>query len=174
MEGVTVIRSGRKTLALEVKPDGRVLLRLPFGCSNSEAESFFESNRAWLERAKIRVAERIEHYTEPTEQECAELKELARKIIPERVKYFSELTGLVPSSVHITSARTRFGSCSGKNSVSFSWRLMKYPSDCIDYVVLHELSHIKHHDHSAKFYALIARYMPDHEARRKKLSEYQK
>ena len=68
---------------------------------------------------------------------------------------------LTPASVKITSARTRFGSCSGKNSVCFSWYLMRYPDEAIDYVVVHELAHLRHHDHSPAFYALVERYLPD-------------
>ena len=79
--------------------------------------------------------------------------------------------GLVPSGVKITSARTRFGSCSGKNGLCFSWRLMQYPPEAIDYVVVHELAHIRHHDHSPAFYALVGQYLPDWEARVKLLKE---
>lgn len=79
--------------------------------------------------------------------------------------------GLVPTGIKVTSARTRFGSCSGKNSICFSWRLMLYPSEAIDYVIVHELAHIRHHDHSPAFYTLIERYMPDWRERMKLLKE---
>lgn len=79
--------------------------------------------------------------------------------------------GLVPAGIKITSARTRFGSCSGKNSVCFSWRLMLYPPEAIDYVIVHELAHIRHHDHSPAFYALIEQYLPDWKVRMKLLKE---
>ena len=79
--------------------------------------------------------------------------------------------GLVPAGIKITSARTRFGSCSGKNSICFSWRLMLYPPEAIDYVIVHELAHIRHHDHSLAFYALIEQYLPDWKARMKLLKE---
>ena len=76
---------------------------------------------------------------------------------------------LVPAGIKITSARTRFGSCSAKNSICFSWRLMLYPPEAIDYVIVHELAHIRHHDHSPAFYALIEQYLPDWKARMKLL-----
>ena len=79
--------------------------------------------------------------------------------------------GLTPTGIRITSARTRFGSCSGKNSICFSWRLMLYPPEAIDYVVVHELAHIRHHDHSPAFYALVERYMSDWRDRMKLLKE---
>ena len=72
------------------------------------------------------------------------------------------LTGLSPTGVRITSARTRFGSCTLKNALNFSLFLMEYSAGAVDYVVLHELCHIRHKNHSRDFYALVARYMPDY------------
>ena len=77
--------------------------------------------------------------------------------------------GLKPSSVKITSAEKRFGSCSSKNGLCFSWRLLAYPTAAVEYVVVHELAHIKHHNHSPAFYALIEKYMPDYKERQKLL-----
>ena len=76
------------------------------------------------------------------------------------------LMGLRPAGITITGARTRFGSCSSKRRISFSFRLMQYPPEAIDYVVVHELAHLRHMNHSAQFYALIEQYMPDYKVRR--------
>ena len=94
------------------------------------------------------------------------LIEKAKTVLPPKIDHYAALMGVHPTRVTITSARTRFGSCSGRNAISFSWRLMQYPEEAIDYVVVHELAHIRHHDHSAAFYRFIASVMPDHEARR--------
>ena len=75
------------------------------------------------------------------------------------------MMGVTPAGVKITSARTRFGSCSGKNSLCFSWRLMLYPPQAIDYVVVHEMAHIRHHNHSKDFWAFVASVMPDYRER---------
>ena len=74
--------------------------------------------------------------------------------------YYSEWMGLYPTQVRITGARTRFGSCSSQGHICFSWRLMQYPPEAIDYVVVHELAHLRYMNHGAEFYALIARYLP--------------
>ena len=87
------------------------------------------------------------------------------------MEYYSALMGLTPTALHITSAKTRFGSCSGKNSISLSWRVMQYDERAIDYVVVHELAHIKHHNHGKQFYALIERYLPDYKERAKILKK---
>ena len=100
-------------------------------------------------------------------------REVAHEKLPERVKIWSTITGLCPAVVHITGAKTRWGSCSGKNSVNFSWRLVTAPPAAVDYVVLHELCHLVHHDHSPAFWALVSHWMPDYKARKALLREIQ-
>ena len=90
----------------------------------------------------------------------------AKAVLPERVAYWAARMGVEPAGITITAARTRFGSCSGKNRLNFSLYLMDYPAEAIEYVVVHELAHIRHHDHSTAFYGEVARYLPDWRSRR--------
>ena len=87
------------------------------------------------------------------------------------MEYYGRLMGLMPTGLTITDARKRFGSCSGKNRISFAWRLMRCPEKAIDYVVVHELAHIRHKNHGAAFYQLIASVLPDYKERIKLLKE---
>ena len=80
--------------------------------------------------------------------------------------------GVVPSNVSINQAKTRFGSCNPKNSICFTYRLILYPKEAIDYVVVHELAHIKEKNHGKRFYALIKQYMPDYKQRENLLKTY--
>ena len=105
-------------------------------------------------------------HPEPDEAGQAELIRRAKIELPPKVQYYAKLMNLYPTGLKITSARTRFGSCSGKNSICFSWRLMDYPESAIDYVVVHELAHIAHKNHGPQFWALVERYLPDYRARR--------
>ena len=105
-------------------------------------------------------------HPEPTDAERAAYIRQAKACLPQRVAYYSERMGLYPTQVRITGARTRFGSCSSQGHICFSWRLMQYPPEAIDYVVVHELAHLRYMNHGAEFYALIARYLPDWKARR--------
>lgn len=157
----TVLRSRRRTLALEVTRDVRVVVRAPLHASDADIADFVASHSRWLDAAlKRRIAHNAAH-PEPTEAERKELIKRARSELPQRVAYWSSVMGLTPTSVKVTSAKTRFGSCSGKDGICLSWHLIQYPSAAIDYVVVHELAHIRHHNHSSAFYALIERYMPD-------------
>lgn len=94
---------------------------------------------------------------------------VAAREIPARVASFSERTGWIPSAVGIGNAATSWGSCSGKNRLIFSWRLMMAGPDEIDYVVVHELAHTVEHNHSSRFWTLVAGVLPDYQKRRKAL-----
>jgi hypothetical protein len=112
------------------------------------------------------------------EQENAKLvfqnwyRKQAKSLILERVKYFAKIHQLHYEKITITSARTRWGSCSPKNSISFSWRLIMTPLDVVDYVVVHELAHTVHHNHSKRFWGLVEKILPDYKERRKWLRKY--
>ena len=95
----------------------------------------------------------------------------AERIIPERVEYFSQITGHTPKSVKLNCAKTRWGSCSAKGSLNFSWFLIMASQKCVDYVVIHELSHMKHMNHSAAFWREVAKYEPEYKQRRQELRE---
>lgn len=98
----------------------------------------------------------------------------AKKILSARVRYFSEQLGESPSSIKITGAKTRWGSCSARRSISFSWRLLMAPPEAFDYVVVHELAHLKELNHSPEFWREVARILPDYLDRRETLKPLQK
>ena len=164
-----IVRSRRRTVALEVTREGRVLVRAPLRMPQGEIERFVASHAAWLEKAQAKVAARQAAHPPLTEQETAALRQRAKELLPDRVAHYAAIMGVTPTSVKITSARTRFGSCSGKNGICFSLYLMQYPEAAIDYVVVHELAHIRRHDHSPAFYAEVAKVLPDYKERMKLL-----
>ena len=166
-----LIRSRRKTLAVQVTREGRVLVRAPLRLAKYRIEQFVTEHVGWITQALAAQQTRREAHPEPDAAKQAELIRRAKEELPPKVRYYADLMGLYPTGLKITSARTRFGSCSGKNSICFSWRLMDYPEPAIDYVVVHELAHIAHHDHSPQFWALVERYLPDYRQRRAMLRE---
>ena len=98
----------------------------------------------------------------------------AKRIIQEKVNEHLQIIGVAPTAIRITGAKTRWGSCSGKNSINFSWRLAMADNDVIEYVIVHELCHIKEHNHSPHFWAAVESVMPDYKARQKRLKLLQK
>ncbi len=95
-----------------------------------------------------------------------------RKVITERVAHFAKLHGFKYRSVRISGAKTRWGSCSSKRTLSFTWRLVMAPLDVIDYVVLHELAHLRHHNHSYNFWKLVEAMLPTYQVYRRWLKQY--
>jgi len=96
-------------------------------------------------------------------------KKLAREEIFKKVEYYSKMMNLRPGSVKINSAKTRWGSCSGKNSLNFSWKLIFADEDTINYVVVHELAHTKEHNHSPEFWEIVERFFHDYKECRERL-----
>jgi predicted metal-dependent hydrolase len=106
---------------------------------------------------------------------CVQIyKILAKRDLPDRVFDFAKQMAVMPTAVKITSAKTRWGSCSSKKSLNFSWRLMLADDDVIDYVVVHELAHIRQMNHSAAFWAIVEDILPDYKERKVQLRVLQK
>lgn len=164
----TVKRSNRKTVGLEITNNCEIIVRAPIRMGDREIADFVNKYRGWIDKKLPEAEKRAERSRTISEHEDV-FRRSAYEIIPPLVEKYSKIMGLKPTSVKITSAQKRFGSCSGKNTLCFSWRLMAYPTKAIEYVVVHELAHIKHRNHSAKFYALVEKYMPDYKERQKLL-----
>lgn len=165
----TLIYGKRKTLSLTVQPDCTVLVKAPTGYPQAEIAQFVQAHEQWIVRATARQKQRAEAENALTEKRIQELRALAEVEIPRRVEFFAKQMGVQPTGIKITSAKTRFGSCSAKDSLCFSWRLMLYPPEAIDYVVVHELAHIKEKNHAPAFYKVVASVLPDYKAREKLL-----
>ena len=161
-----VVRSGRKTIAIQVGPDGTVTVRAPLRVSDRALAALTEQRRDWIEKTVEKQKRRAAENPPPTAAEIEALRRRAKAELPPKVEKYAAVMGVAPTGVRITSAKTRFGSCSGKNSLSFSCLLLRYPEAAVDYVVVHELAHIRHHDHSAAFWAEVEKYLPDYRARR--------
>ncbi len=138
------------------------MVRAPYGCSDAFIMEFVEKHRGWIK--KHQAAHRTY-----TEGQIAALRARAKAYLPGRVAYYAALMGVTPTGVKITSARTRYGSCSPKNSLCFSLYLMEKSERAIDYVVVHELAHILRRDHSAAFYKIVEKILPDYRERVKEL-----
>ncbi len=159
-----IIRSRRRTLGIEVRPDGLVV-RAPLRAGRREIESFVAKNEAWIEKhlrlAKEKQAELAE--IEPlTQAEIAELAKRAKEVIPQRVAYYAPLVGVTYGKITIRKQHSRWGSCSVKGNLNFNCLLMLAPPEVLDSVVVHELCHRKQMNHSKAFYTEVLRVYPDY------------
>lgn len=169
MIAYTLIRSSRRTLSLEVTRELTVLVRAPMRVPKAEIDRFVERHEAWINTHMEKQRQRVQDHPEPTEEEKQMLIARAKQELPERVARYAAIMGVQPTGITITGARKRYGSCSGKNRLCFTWRLMACPDEAIDSVVVHELAHIVHKNHGPKFYELVESVMPDYRERKKKL-----
>lgn len=167
----TVIRSKRKTVALQVNADGELIVRAPLRFSEGKIKKLIEEHRGWIEEKIAESVQRKINHPDLTEEEISALKKQAKALLPVLTKKYAEIMGVSYGTVKITSAQKRFGSCSGKNNICYSYILMQYPIKAIEYVVVHELAHTVHHDHSRAFYETIAKYLPDYKQREKLLKK---
>lgn len=160
-----LVRSKRKTLSIEINENCEIIIRAPLKMSEHEIEKFILEKLDWIRKSLEKMKVRAENRRIYTDEDIKALYKKAKELLPERVKYWASVTGFMPTGVKITGAKKRFGSCSPKNSLCFSVYLFDYPMEAIDYVIVHELCHIREHNHSPAFWALVKKYLPDYKER---------
>ena len=166
----TIVRSNRKTVAIQITADGQILLRCPNRMPQQEVLRFAESKRDWIKKhlATLSAKPSLPPFTE------AELHTLATQIKPciaERTAYFAELLGVTYGRITIRAQRSRWGSCSSKGNLNFNCLLALVPEDVLDYVIVHELCHLLEMNHSSAFWNNVERIIPDYQVRRKWLKD---
>lgn len=164
-----VVYSDRKTVGISVKSDGTLIVKAPVGTKRKDIDKILEENSDRVERLRKRFGHHNKMMNKASVQEEILLRRKASEIIPGKVEYYSKKLGVSVSNVKITSARKRVGSCSKDGRICFSFYLMRFPDEVIDYVVVHELCHIIHFNHSKEFYAQVEQILPDYRERQKKL-----
>ena len=175
---VEVVYSRRRTLGLEVRADGRVILRAPKGLSNQAVMDFVKERQAWIvqkwfetERIRRQKAERPPRDYEQNPALEAQYRKEARRRITERAAYFAEKMGVDYGRIAIKAAKTRWGSCSARGNLNFHWKLILMPPAILDYVVVHELAHRIEMSHSPRFWTQVERILPDYRERRRWLKD---
>ena len=209
-----IIRSKRKTIALIVDMDGRVIVRAPSNATSKQIEEFIDEKEEWI-RSKKEMADKLprvlpkayitgedfyylgrSYPLEIVDEQSKPLiltekflltrtalphaeeiftrwyKNQARRVITQRVEKFAKENGFVYKRIRITSAKTRWGSCSSKDSLNFTWRLVMAPIYAIDYVVIHELVHLEEKNHSKAYWYKVKKLMPDYKYRRSWLHDH--
>ena len=162
---VELIRSRRRTLSVQVRQDGSVLVRAPMLTSQREIRRFLEKHTDWIERQQLRVRQQAEEAknTPPlSEEELRELTRLARKDLTARCEAFAAQMGVSYGRIAIRHQKTKWGSCSSRGNLNFNCLLMLTPEEVRDYVVVHELCHLRHMNHSPEFWAAAEKVLPDY------------
>ena len=167
----TLVRTDRKTLAIYIRPGGLVEVRAPQRCPKRDIDRFVSSKAKWIEEKRALMLARRQGAPDPALEKALRAK--AKELLPRRVAHFAGRMGVSPTQVKVTGAKARWGSCSSKGNLNFSWRLMLADEGAIDYVVVHELAHLREMNHSPRFWAVVEAAMPDYRQRRLQLKRLQ-
>ena len=210
-----IIRSNRKSISLEIKPDGRLTVRAPRHATLKQIQVVVTAKEDWIRKSKIKITKRYpvqkprsfqpgetfwylgEKYplklvnrqrptldldgafllsqtaiSDPKAVFVEWYREETRAITQEIIARYAQHYPFKLNKVRITSARTRWGSCSGKNNINFSYRLCMAPLSVVEYVVVHELAHLMQHNHSQAFWNIVAKMKPDFQADKRWLKNY--
>ena len=171
---IRIIRSRRKSIALQIKDVDDVVVRAPYYVSKKEIQEFLDKHQDWLQKNLEKLSkekEKEEEIVPLSEAEVRALAEKACEIIPKRVEHFAPLIGVTYGRISIRNQKTRWGSCSSKGNLNFNCLLLLAPPEVLDYVVVHELCHRKQMNHSPRFWAEVGRVLPDYKIRVKWLKE---
>ena len=174
-----IIYSKRKSVAIQIRPDGQVIVRAPYGCPRSFINSFIHQKADWIVKHSAENKQRYEKQVQLKKDRLtlsdAQRKryiETARSIFTQKAAYYARLIGVTYGRISIREQKTRWGSCSSRGTLSFNYRLIYGPAGPLDYVVVHELCHLTHMNHSKDFWNMVEHIMPDYRIYKQWLREH--
>lgn len=170
---ITIERSKRKTLSLQVKKDGSIVAKAPLRMSEREIQRFIQEKTKWLQEtvAKVNAANEAGKQNRLTDEELYSLAIRAKEIFPEKTRFFAQRMGVTYGRITIRNQATRWGSCSSAGNLNYNCLLMMAPEEIQDYVVVHELAHRKQMNHSQAFWDEVSSVLPDYKTRLKWLKD---
>ncbi len=163
---VEVRRSKRKSATIKITADMQIVVFVPLYVSDNEIEKMVISKSKWIDEHMLKVQSTIDERSKLEKITFEQIKELADQAveyIPKRVKYYAEKENFVYNKITIKNLVSRWGSCSTKGNLNFNCLLMLTPDYVIDYIVVHELCHLREMNHSEKFWAKVEKIMPDYQ-----------
>lgn len=163
---VEVRRSKRKSATIKITADMQIVVYVPLYVSDNEIERMVISKSKWIDEHMLKVQSTIDERSKLEKITFEQIKELADQAveyIPKRVKYYAEKENFVYNKITIKNLVSRWGSCSTKGNLNFNCLLMLTPDYVIDYIVVHELCHLREMNHSEKFWTEVEKIMPDYQ-----------
>ncbi len=162
---IEIIKSKRKSISIEINKDLKIIVRAPWLMSNKAIQEFIRDRSDWINKNIEVMKSRVENQqtiAKFTDEEIKVLTNKAKKIIPNRAEYLASIMNVKYNRITIKHQTTRWGSCSAKSNLNFNCLLMLCPFEVQDYVIIHELCHLKELNHSARFWAEVEKYCPNY------------
>lgn len=151
-----------RRLRIAVKPTGEVVVTIPRRVSERLAQRFVREHATWIQQAVKKVsARRVDLPWTGTRTEYVAHKERARDLITQKLQHFNEHYGFSYRSISVRNQRTRWGSCSRRGRLNFNYRIAFLPDELVNYIIVHELCHLKEMNHSRQFWTLMQRALPN-------------
>lgn len=160
-----------KRLRITISRDGQCIVTIPRRMDEVIAQKFVNEKSDWIQKQINRVA-LLPPPTVYSKKEIVALKKQTRTLVTERLAYFNQFYGHTYFKISIRRQKTRWGSCSKTGNLNFNYKIALLPSHLADYIIVHELCHLKEMNHSKRFWALVARAIPDPTQRKKELRAY--
>ena len=161
-----VIRTKRRTIALQITKEGKAVVRAPLYAPQSRIDEFVSSKSAWAQRHIDRIlSETI--LPKYTAEEIKGFMRAARAVLPEKTEFFAKKIGVCYGRVSVRAQRTLWGSCTAKGNLNFNCLLVNVPEKVFEYVVIHELCHRKYMNHSQAFWHAVEKFCPEYKIYRK-------
>lgn len=167
-----VTYSKRKSIGIRIDRQGIVKVRAPFFTSKKWIEQVLTEKEEWIEATLLQIeAEKKYHIPEFHENEIKKYRKEAGKILSAKAEYFGRNMKVSYERIFIKDQKSCWGSCSARKNLNFNWRLVLMPEEILDYVMVHELAHLKQLNHSPEFWRIVEEVLPDYKVRRKWLKE---
>ena len=163
-----VIYSKRKTVSIAIE-NCEPIVKAPIGTDEETLRKIVLKHSSWIAKHVEQQRKKAALFKDLTDDDIKAIKKEAKRYFAEKTEYYAKMMGIDYGRITVTSAQKRFGSCSSKGNISFSYRLMLYPEAAREYVVVHELAHRREMNHSKRFYDIIAKVMPDYKYRKRLL-----
>lgn len=168
------LRKSRRArrMRLAVYSDGTIVVTTPFDLKESVAEKFIREKSDWL-FSKISFFKQFKGKATArySNEDYLKYKDAAHALAVERAEYFNKIYGFSYNRINIKNQKTRWGSCSNKGNLNFNYKIALLPERLADYIIVHELCHLREFNHSKQFWSLVAQAMPDYTKIRAKLSK---
>ena len=158
-------KSRRRSMSLHIENNKQVIVKVPLGTPESVAVSFMKEKKDWIMKqiAKVETqSELAETMGSLSADDIKAIKKKAKVLIPERVEHYAKLSGITYNRIFIRLQKSRWGSCSRDGNLNFNCLLVLMPPEILDSVIVHELCHRRHMDHSKAFYDEVLKIFPDY------------
>ena len=170
----TLFKSSKaKGVKLSVKPGGSLLVTIPVFASQKTAEDFMHKKERWILYNLTKLKDLPENQLKGDEKEFIKSKPLAKQIVRKKIEQFNTHYNFKYSKITIKNSKTRWGSCSSGGNLTFHYRIIFLSEALADYLIVHELCHLKEMNHSSAFWDLVGEQIPNYKRLRKKLRNLQ-